>query len=95
MGYSKYQTDAFSQNCIFNIDFVYPDGNKVRNLQFPVPAILQVSDNTFARCTSSNTSMLLRTGLALRQGNAEVLRNIQNIPCSTACFTHNSDAYAF
>lgn len=55
--------------------------NKMRSNTF-------VSDNTFARCISSDTSMLLRTGLALRQGNTEVLRNLQNNPCSTVCFTH-------
>lgn len=93
--YSKYQTAAFSQSSIFNTDFGYSDGNKVRNLQLPVPATLQVSDNTFDRCISSTISMLLRTGLALRQGNTEVLRNLHKNPHSTVCFLHNSDVYAF
>lgn len=67
---------------IFNTDFVYSDGNKVRNLQLPVPATLQVSDNTFARCTRSNTSVLLRAALAPKQGNADILINLQDNPVS-------------
>lgn len=77
---------------MFNTDFIYSDSNKVRNLQLPVPATTQESDNNFVRCI---TSILLRTGLAQRQGNTEVVRNLQNNPCSTVCFTHNSDVYAF
>lgn len=72
----------FLKTVIFNTDFVYSDSNKVRNLQLPVPATLQVSDSTFARCTRTNTSVLLRAAPAPKQGNTDMLINLQDNPVS-------------
>lgn len=72
----------FLKTVFFNTDFVYSVGNKVRNLQLPVAATLQVSDSPFARCTRSNTSAPLRAALAPKQGNADMLINLQDNPVS-------------